>query len=127
MHFVLAYLVLPVVLHEPTRETLPSSNKTKLSTWIMRHPEVRAGLPERCQALLPFTTSALSFLLGSKAVTVDERGFLSIGNITLRGVTSFPKLSSEVGRCWSRALLLGELFGSVPRPSRVLISLGVRL
>lgn len=127
MHLVLAYLVLPIVLHEPTRESLPRSNTTKFSTWILQHPQVRAGLTERCQAMLPFTSAGLSLLLRAKAVSINERGFILVNDVTLRGATTFPKRTTEIGRCWSRALLLGQLFGSVPRPARVLISLGVRL
>jgi hypothetical protein len=126
MLFALTYLVLPIVLHEPTRVTLPRSNVTKFSTWVLEHPEVRAGFPSRCHALMPFATAGLSFLLGTQALGIDDRGYLMPTGARLRGITTYPKKSDEIGRCWSRALLFGQLLGSVPRPARVLISLGVR-
>lgn len=126
MLFALTYLVLPIVLHEPTRLTLPRSNATRFSTWILQHPEVRAGLPTRCRALLPFATSGLSFLLRANVLEMDDRGYLTPTGAKLRGITTYPKRSDEISRCWSRARLFGELLGSVPRPARVLVGLGVR-
>lgn len=127
MHLVLAYMVLPIVLHEPTRSTLPRSSRTKFSTWILQNPQVRTGLPDRCHALLPFTSAGLSFLIKAKALDVRDRGFLTANGLRLRGATTYPNTTDEIARCWSRSMRIGQLFASVPRPARVLISLGVRL
>jgi hypothetical protein len=38
----LAFLILPVVLHRPTRQLMPRAVTTKLHVWLQEHPEVRA-------------------------------------------------------------------------------------
>jgi Family of unknown function (DUF6521) len=51
----LGFLVLPLVLHRPTRVELPKNTRTHLSTWIRRHPLLRAGFPGRAAAMVPLT------------------------------------------------------------------------
>jgi hypothetical protein len=126
MPLLLAYLVLPLVLHEPTRESMPAAKATKFSTWVIQHPEIRSGLSERIAALLPFTTSGLSILTRTGVLTLGKKGELARSQVRVAGVTSYPKVSVSVGACWSKALLLGKLMSSVPRAARIWISLGVR-
>jgi hypothetical protein len=123
----LTYLVLPIVFHEPTRDILPASKATKFSTWILRHPEVRAGFADRVSAMLPFTTAAVKLLIQTRVLAVTSRGRLYRTDVRPRGMTSYPKISKGVGDCWSRALLFGKMMASTARVSRIFISLGVRL
>lgn len=126
MPLLLVYLVLPLILHEPTRESMPTSKATKFSTWVMQHPQVRSGLPERITALLPFTTSALGVLVRTGVLTLGKAGELARSPVRVVGVTTYPKASASVGECWSKALLLGKMMTSTPRPATIWISLGVR-
>ena len=57
-----AYLVLPVVLHGPTRDALPRGVTTTLQSWLQQNPEVRVNVAGRTAELAPFTREALVFL-----------------------------------------------------------------
>ncbi len=58
----LTFLILPVVLHRPTRELVPGAVSTKLHVWLQEHSEVRINFAERTKELAPFTREALLFL-----------------------------------------------------------------
>jgi hypothetical protein len=47
----LAFLILPVVLHRPTRELAPGALTTKLHVWLQEHPEVRIKFAGRTKEL----------------------------------------------------------------------------
>ena len=46
----LGFLIPPLVLHRPTRETLPRDLRTHFATWVDRNPLLVAGFPRRSDA-----------------------------------------------------------------------------
>ena len=61
MPWPVAFIVAPLVLHAPSREALPSSTRTYLSTWVSRNALIRAGFPKRATELAPFVREGLRF------------------------------------------------------------------
>ncbi|MFN1190046.1 three component ABC system middle component [[Kitasatospora] papulosa] len=51
MPWSLSFVVAPMVLHQSTRQALPTSTRTHLAVWAGKNPLVRAGFPARAQAL----------------------------------------------------------------------------
>jgi hypothetical protein len=51
MPFCFAFLVLPIVLHKPTREALPQRTTKALSSWLDENEEYRATFADRALAL----------------------------------------------------------------------------
>ncbi|MFF2027821.1 three component ABC system middle component, partial [Streptomyces sp. NPDC058171] len=39
MHVILSFLIIPVVLHSPTRASLPRTKKASMLEWIHSHPD----------------------------------------------------------------------------------------
>ena len=62
MPFPLAYLILPIVLHEDTRQLLPIAKTTTMHAWLQRYPQVRVGFVERATRLVEFSNEGLRFL-----------------------------------------------------------------
>src|SRR5258708_5765318 len=56
-----AYLILPIVLHQQTRESLRATIKTRLHTWLQDNPIVAIGFSERAAQIAPYTREALVF------------------------------------------------------------------
>lgn len=77
MPWPVGFLVVPLVLHRPTREALPSSVRTHLSTWITRHPLLRAGFPARAAAMTPLTREGLRVGLRTGALRLERGAILS--------------------------------------------------
>src|SRR6266446_4843303 len=56
-----SFLVLPMVLHRETRESLPARTTTSLAVWLGRHPLAPSTITDRARSLIPFTKEALRF------------------------------------------------------------------
>lgn len=78
MPWPVAFLVLPLVLHEETRENLPRSVRKKFLVWATEHAEIRLGFPRRAQALTEVTREAIRFALRNGALMVDSLGLRTI-------------------------------------------------
>jgi len=117
----LAFLVPPLVLHEPTRHQLPRTVSTSLLTWAQREPVLRAGLPARARALTPTVREALRF-----GVRLDALRFEGPALIAPRSPGSPPaNASAEVRDCVRRARLLGRWFAALGDPATIMLTLGV--
>jgi len=124
--FVTSFLVLPVVLHRETRESLPKMVTTSLPVWLDDNPVVRARLAERARTLVPYTREALMFggMRGFLKVNADsvsaEQGWKRKISAELR------RSSDEVRSCAKRADFLGRWFAKAGSPATVMALMGVR-
>ncbi|MEV6986502.1 three component ABC system middle component [Sphaerisporangium sp. NPDC051017] len=123
MPWYLTFLVAPLVLHKGTREALPRSTRTHLSTWITDNPVIRAGFPQRAQALTEHVREGLRFGMahGTLVVTDDGglRGTLSASARPIEGgdAAQIVRAAGLVGKWFTRAdqpATLFALFGVAP-------------
>jgi hypothetical protein len=61
MPYPLVFLLLPIVLHKATRESLPGTVATKMHPWIQQHQGARVGFSERCAAVAAYTRESILF------------------------------------------------------------------
>ena len=73
----LAFIALPVVLHRPTRGSLPRIT-TSLPVWLQDHQFLREGFAERARAISPAVREALIVALSSTVVRLVD-GALEAG------------------------------------------------
>lgn len=117
MPFALAFLILPIVLHENTRQRLPRSMRTSMHAWLQEHPEVKLGFADRARTLVPFSQEAVSFLLRQQALIVGPEGALVVGPRVPRSISQIPNRTPDFDDCVARARFLGRWLsrsGSVP-------------
>lgn len=121
-----SFLVLPLVLHRETRESLPKMVTTSLPVWLDDNPLVRARLAERARTLVPYSREALLF--------GGTRGFLTISEDRVSAEQGWKrKISAELRRssdevrsCAKRADFLGRWFARAGSPATVMALMGVR-
>lgn len=114
----LAYVVLPFVLHRPTRNALPANTRTHLSTWLSREPILRAGFPYRAVSLSPITSEGLRFGVRHRMLRL-EGGY--IYNLLNRKMEVDPALTQLL----SAARLVGRWLAKSKEPCTVFALLGV--
>jgi hypothetical protein len=108
MPYPLLFLVLPLVLHKPTREVLPRTTRTPMHVWLQKKPEVRVGFSERTRHLVPYTRESLIFGIRHGIIAVIRSGDLIPGNKRLGNVT-WPR-TAEPTMCRTKARLVGRWF-----------------
>jgi hypothetical protein len=125
MPYALAYLVLPLVLHQCTRETMKSSTR-HFQVWLNGNQEIKIGLAERARSLVPYTREALILLHQTRTVAArssDAALVLQNGLRTIRR-RGFSQ-SEETKECLKKSETLGKLFARANSPATIYASLGL--
>ncbi len=108
--FPLIFLILPVVLHRPTRDTLPRSAVTALHPWLREHPEARVGLADRAQQMASVAREAILFLSAHGLITITDGGALVPAGNMARGKAPLLAASAAVKACVGKARMVGTWF-----------------
>lgn len=121
-----SFLVLPFILHRPTRDTLPRSVTTSLAVWLDQNPLARGRISSRARMMVEFTKEALIFA-GMHRFISFESGKVMADRTWQRTVNRTMRTSSdEVQRCAKRATFLGKWFAGTGSPTTVLALMGVK-
>ena len=124
MPFELSAIVLPIVLHAPTRRTLPTTVRTKFHAWLALDPEVRIGLSERIRILVPYTKEAIIFSANQQLIALGPN--LSLSATAKRiSVASWPK-HCETRECEQRANFVGRWLADSLDVATIYSILGIR-
>jgi Family of unknown function (DUF6521) len=116
MPWPVAFLVLPMVMHRPTREVLPRDTRTHFSTWVRRNPLLRAGFPDRATAMAPLTREGIRYGI--------RGGILDLDSGTMGGA-ALDRPAGEVGQLMKAAALIGRWIAKTDQPSTAFALLGV--
>lgn len=122
----LAHIVLPIILHKPTRDLLPRNRRTSLPLWIQDNALVRVLFYERLLSLKPFTNEAIIFgcrkgwfNLGENASLMTDRR-----ESTLR--SAYQALGDEPKDCAIKAVFIGKWLASAGSPATVMALWGIQ-
>jgi hypothetical protein len=124
MPFALSFLILPVVLHKSTRESLPKTTRTKLHVWLQEKPQVRIGFAQRTQELAPYSREGLLFGLQSGNIAVDNGKLLIIQRPNDNKSWSEKE---EPAVCREKARFVGRWFALSGSLSSIFVMWGIRL
>jgi hypothetical protein len=124
--FDISFLVLPIVLHRETRESLPRVVRTSLAVWIDDNPLARLRVADRARMLARFTKEAMMF--GGLYGLFELKGGAIAANLEWkkRIDDDLKDSSDEVRACAKRAEFVGKWLASSGTPGTVMAILGVR-
>lgn len=126
MPFVLSFMVLPIVLHQHTRKSLPRTSRTSIPAWLQEHAEARIRFHERLMALRPYTREALRYGFAFNWLATSESGGIcSVAPHSLISRAS-QSLVGDAGECISRARFLGKWLGAAASTETTLAFWGIR-
>lgn len=124
--FPLVFSVLPIVLHKPTRESLPPNTRTSMAAWLQGNFFARVLFYERLISLKPYTWEAVHFGILYDWIAPKSGGLLEttinesdIGRIERRH-------AAEARECLMRARFLGKWFAKAGPVQTVMAIWGVR-
>jgi hypothetical protein len=125
--FQLAFIVIPVSLHKPTREALPRSLKTSFAAWIEENSTFRIGFAERANALSPFIREAILFGAMERLFEFNNAGCIVAEPRPRLFAKYLRETSNEVRDCVKRAEFAAKWFGLAGSPATVMALWGVKL
>lgn len=120
----LGFLVLPLVLHPSTRETM--SGRTKhFQVWLNSNQQIKVGFASRTRSLVPYSREAITFLLqtGTLEITSPDASFV-MGK-GLRTIRRREPVSEDFNAAIQAAGVLGKWISRVDSTSTFYASLGV--
>jgi hypothetical protein len=124
MPFENIFLVLPLVLHAPTRAIFPKQVGSPLQSWVSANPTIRVGLADRIRAATPITREAIIYMVSRDCIVV-ESGALNVG--TKRPKMSSKKITlvSDVRGAVQAAAMLGRLLAGAGTSATIYTALGI--
>lgn len=119
----LVFLVLPIVLHRPTRDKIRLRMK-QLHPWLQKYPEVKVDFADRARQLVPITREALAYSLKASAMYLDEEGQLHAVRVEDRMPAG--EEMDEIADCFSKARVIGRWFARAGLPTTIYSMWGVK-
>jgi hypothetical protein len=119
--FALVFLAVPVIVHEPTRESLPTIS-TSMFAWLQRHPQARVHIPPLAVQFVSPVREAVRLGARHGALAFTARGALEPAAL------SKPARGAQTGdllRCRSRAHFVGRWMARAGDPGTVLSAWGL--
>lgn len=123
--YIFPFIMLPLVLHQPTRLAFPKTTRTAFSTWITKADSAfaKVGFAERARNMTPYVKEALTFAMQHNSICLTESGLLK----TLPPVRkSLPNATEEVKECIRAATMCGNWFSKVGDFKTAMALLGVK-
>jgi len=127
MPYPLTFMVLPIVLHKPTRESLPSSTKTSLAAWMQNNADAKVLYAERLLSLKPYTREAIQFGLLYSWIVLHHGWLVQTTFEEFRLTRILQNLDNEAKDCVSRAKLVGKWFALAGSAQTVMNLWGIRI
>ena len=125
MPYALLFLILPLVLHGPTRATIGGATR-HFQVWLNTHQEAKLGLAARARSLVPYTRESVSFLcaVGATRVVEGSASLAIAAKLRPRSRASFV-VSDETRECIAKARTVGRWFAKVNSPATVYAMCGL--
>lgn len=119
------FIMLPLVLHRPTRMVFPRTVRTAFSAWITNTDTAIAkiGFAERAKNMTPYVKEALIFSIQNKSVELTDLGLLkSVSTLA----NSFPGATRDVEDCIKASKFSGKWLSMIGDFKTAMALLGVR-
>lgn len=120
----ISFLILPIVLHGPTRRALPRAISTKMHSWIEKNQGLTHDFYLRARALVPFVRESLVFGSSGQLFEIMQQTQILP---TVRRVRRLRWSSdSEASECRKRSLFLGRWLAHAGAESTIFTLWGIR-
>lgn len=123
---VLAFMVMPIVLHKTTREALPRTSRTSLPAWLQERAYIKIGFHERLMTLKPYTREAIRYGMAFGWIVAAGTGGLQCDVPNQRIIRARALLDGDAYDCISRARFVGRWFGTAASTETTMALWGIR-
>jgi len=108
--YAFAFIVLPIVLHKPTRERMPRSVRTYFFVWVEKNDDLFFDFSKRTRSMVKYTKEALSFLLAHNKIEFNEDAEIIASDERVKKINK--EEYQEYNEILKRAEMLGKWLSS---------------
>lgn len=123
MPYSLTLLVLPMCLHQASREEILENKRQSVLRVFALRPDLLVDFAERARALVQYATEAFALLASKDCIKVGDDGSISL---IQRRVSPQPLSTDDAERCRAAAVVLGRDFAQINDRVTVYTSLSIR-
>jgi len=124
LNFAISFLVLPLILHEATRDALPRRSDVAFGSWVVDKNLLLADFPDRVNRLRPITREAILFAIQHELLAIQDGG-LVVGDMPISPSGTLSRTTDDVTDARNAARLLGRWFANQKTQSSILQGMGV--
>jgi hypothetical protein len=124
--FPLCFVILPICLHQRTRELLSGNSSASFLAWVAERRPMLAEFPEKVRELLPITREALLFATQCKMLRFEQGGIVP-GKKRIPPVSRIEPSTDDANEVRRAAALVGRWFAAQGSAIPILHSFGVTL
>lgn len=126
--YALLFLILPVVLHKETRNTLPRKVNSKFHTWLRNHPSSLVGFSQRTKDLVKITKEALFFGMNQGYISISKDDLFTTTdksfNRAIENGVAYDK--TEINEIEGKSKFVGRWYSQSGKVSSMYVMLGIR-
>jgi hypothetical protein len=123
LNLTIAFVILPLVLHESTRAGLPGRANAAFATWIAEHNALLAEFPDRVTRLRPVSREALLFALRHCLLNIENGGL--VPGVRIRFPAKTTSSTDDVNEARRAAGLIGRWFANQGTQPAILQGIGI--
>ncbi len=124
MPFEIAFLVLPLVLHKKSRDTLPKTISKNFYEWLEENTMTKISLVSKIKDLLPYTREAILFLIYHNAIKISDNGELEFVKYRKSSLNYIN--DSEVQEIYKKSQMLGKWLSKAGSTKTIYASIGIK-
>lgn len=122
--FELTFLVLPLVLHKQSRDSLPSTTSKNFYEWLEENTMTKIHLVNKIKSLVPYTRESILFLIYHEAININNDGELDF--IAYRKSSLSYINNEEIQTIYKKAQMLGKWLGKVGNTKTIYAAIGIK-
>lgn len=122
--FELTFLVLPLVLHKQSRDSLPSMTSKNFYEWLEENTMTKIYLVNKIKNLVPYTREAILFLIYHESININRDGELDF--VPYRKSSLNYLNDEEIKIIYKKAQMLGKWLGKAGDTKTIYASIGIK-
>lgn len=104
--FAFTFIVLPLLLHNETRNRMPRTVRTYFFVWVEENDNLFFDFSKRTKSMVKYTKEALSFLIAYNKIEITEQGEISTSDEKNKKINKDEYL--EYNEILKKAEMLGK-------------------
>lgn len=123
--FSLPFMIIPIILHKPTRKMLPKKITTSLAAWLEENQNAKILYYKRVTSLLPYVRESILFGVLHNWLEFENGGIITLSKKDSDIKKFIDEATDEVKECVKRSYFVGRWFANAGSVETIMALWGV--